>query len=110
MRYPHKLLITREASSGGTQDPDTGAWTRPAGTTIYNGRADVQDEGKALSRDPEGRPTQMSDAVAYLENETAIGTIETGDHVTVTWEDGSTADARVQKVVRLDGKLHLQWV
>jgi len=110
MRYPHRLLITRAVAGEGTQDPDTGESTPGSTSRIYNGKADVQDEGKALSREPGGRPTEMSDAVAYLEDESAIGTIKTGDLALVTWEDGTTADAMVQKVVRLDGTLFLKWV
>lgn len=110
MRYPHRLLITRPVAGGGTQNPDTGVSTPGSSTTVYDGNADVQDEGKALSRDTDGRPTEMSDAVAYLADEAAIGSIKNGDGAVVTWEDGTTADATVQKRVRLDGKLHLQWV
>lgn len=109
MRYPHTLLISRPGE-GGTQDPDTGAWIPDDPTTLYDGPADVQDEGEVLSRDEEGRPSQTSDAVAYLEDESAIGSIEPGDDAHITWEDDSEADARVQRVVRLDGKVHLEWV
>jgi hypothetical protein len=108
MSYPHHLLCTREGT--GAQDPDTGAWTPGAPTTVYDGAVDVQDEGETIQRDSEGRPTQVSGGTAYLEDESAIGDFAIGDRVTVTWEDGTTADAVVQKIVRMDGKLQLGWL
>lgn len=111
MRYPHTLAISRpDPDDPPTQDPDTGLPTGGGTLPIYDGPADVQDEGEVLSRDEDGRPTQTSDATAYLEDESAIGSIELGDGAHITWEDGSEADARVQRVVRLDGKVHLEWV
>lgn len=108
MSYPHRLSITREGT--GSQDPDTGAWTPGTAVMIYDGPADVQDGGETIQRDSDGRPTAVSDATAYLEDERAVGSIYVGDRAVVTWEDGTTADARVLKVVRLDGKLQLGWL
>lgn len=108
MSYPHRLLVTREGA--GSQDPDTGAWTPGTPVTIYDGPADVQDEGEAIQRDSDGRPTKVSDATAYLADETGMGAFKERDVAVVTWEDGTTSDAVVQKIVRLDGKLHLGWL
>lgn len=108
MRYPHTWTCTR--SSGGTQDPDTGEWTPGATTTVYSGPADCQDEGETIRRDADGRPVTMSEAVLYLADETAVADHRPGDTGTVTWEDGTTDDAEVAKVVRLDGKIHLKWL
>lgn len=108
MSYPHRLRVTR--ASGGAQDPDTGAWTPEAATVLYDGAADVQDEGEAMVRDADGRPLSTSDGVAYLASESAIGTMRPGDACLVTWPDGTTSDAEVLRVVRLDGKLHLRWL
>lgn len=108
MRYPHHLLCKR--TGAGAQDPDTGAHTPGAATVVYDGEADVQDKGEVVRRDASGRPEATSEATAYLEDESEIGAFRHGDVVTVTWEDGSTADAEVQRVVRLDGKLHLRWL
>lgn len=108
MSYPHRLLVTREGA--GAQDPDTGAWTPGAPVSVYDGEADVQDEGETIQRDSDGRPTKVSDATAYLADESGIGSFREGDVAVVTWEDGTTADAVVQRVVRLDGKLQLGWL
>lgn len=109
MRYPHRLRITRPGE-GGHQDPDTGQWVPGGPSLLYDGEADVQDEGEVIRRDPDGRPVQASEATAYLADESGIGSIRPGDDAHIWWEDGSEADARVQRVVRLDGKLHLEWV
>lgn len=77
---------------------------------VYDGPADCQDEGETIRRDADGRPVAMSAATLYLEDESAALLHDAGDTGTVTWEDGSTDDAEVVKVVRLDGKLHLKWL
>lgn len=109
MRYPHRLRCERPGE-GGDQDPDTGAWTPVPPSVVYDGAADVQDEGETIRRDAEGRPVQVSEAVAFLEDESKIGEIRPRDVAHITWEDGATADAEVLKAVRLDGKLHLRWL
>lgn len=111
MSYPHRWVCTRpDPTDPGTQDPDTGAWTPGSGTTVYDGEADCQDEGETLRRDQDGRPLQSSEAVLYLEDESKVADHRPGDTGTVTWEDGTTSDAEVVRVVRLDGKLHLGWL
>ena len=111
MKYPHSWRCVRDdPDNPGSQDPDTGEWTPAADTVVYDGAADCQDEGEVLQRDAEGRAVTMSEAVLYLEDEAAAPDHEPGDVGTVTWEDGSTDDAEVQKVVRLDGKLLLRWL
>jgi hypothetical protein len=108
MRYPHRWRCVR--ASPGTQDPDTGAFVPASPTVIYDGPADVQDEGSALRRDAEGRAVEVSDAVVFLRDEPRAPLHRTGDRGEITWEDGAKSTAEVQKVVRLDGKLHLRWV
>lgn len=113
MRYPHRLTITDPATPQGTQDAATGAWTPDAGATaavLYDGAADVQDVGAVIERDADGKPTLRSDATAFLADERALAAIPSGAPATVTWDDGTTAEATVVRVRRLDGSLALQWV
>jgi hypothetical protein len=111
MRYPHVWTCTRpDPANPGTQDPGTGAWT-PGGTLpVYDGAADCQDEGETIQRDADGRPVSTSEATLYLADESRAAAHRIGDTGTVTWEDGTTSDAEVARVVRLDGKLHLKWL
>lgn len=108
MRYPHQLVITRPGA--GAQDPDTGAWVPGAATTVYDDLADVQDAGVVVEQKADGTPVRRSDAEVFLKDESGIGGIKVGDDAVVTWEDGTTADAKVSLVRRLDGALGLEWV
>jgi hypothetical protein len=107
--YPHRWRAER-IPPGGTQDPDTGKWTAPYARVLYDGPADCQDEGEVIGRDMDGRPVRSGDAVLYLANEAAAPLHIPGDTGVVTWEDGTTANAEVVRVVRLDGKLLLRWL
>lgn len=106
--YPHRWRVVR--AGAGSQDPDTGAWVPGAGEVVYDGAADCQDEGETVRRDTEGREVAISDATLYLADERAAARHKVGDRGVVTWEDGTTSDAEVARVVRLDGKLHLKWL
>lgn len=108
VRYPHTWTCTR--SGAGSQDPDTGAWTPGADTTVYNGPADCQDEGTETSRDAEGKLVVRSVSTLFLEDEGAAPDHQEGDVGTVTWEDGTTDDAEVVRIRRLDGSMELRWL
>lgn len=74
MLYPHnlRLWIPSPDVPPGTQDTDTGAWTKnPSATDVvlYDGPADVQDTSRKTVRDDAGRPTPNADATAYLADE-----------------------------------------
>lgn len=117
MRYHETLVITAPGSVAGAHDPVTHVFT-PGGvdTTLYDGSADVQDVGLAVRRDPTDQAVIQSDARAYLRKETALAAIEatrkSGQPMTavVTWRDGSTQQARVDRVRRLDGAVELTWM
>lgn len=106
--YPHRFRVATTAV--GVQDDDTGAYTPGSETVLYDGFADVQDEGETMRRDADGRPLTMSEGVIYLEDEAAVATLSPGLPGVVTWEDGSTSDAEILRAVRLDGKLHVRWL
>lgn len=111
MRYPHRWVCRRQdPGAPGEQDPDTGQWVPGGQVAVYDGAADCQDEGEAMSRDSEGRAVTVSDAVLYLEDESRTAAHRPEDVGTVTFEDGSVRQAKVAKTVRLDGKLHLRWL
>lgn len=106
MRYAQRVRIHR-SSGGGTQDEETGGWTPGGSADVYNGPADVQDQPRALSY-ADGRPTQTSDAEVYLADPGAVPLVRIGDLAEVTWEDGSTMDARVIRTERLSSVLFLE--
>lgn len=108
MRHPHRWTCTR--SGTGTQDPGTGAWTPGADTTVFDGPADIQDGGEETSRDTEGRLVVRSIAVMFLDPEEAAHDHVVGDVGTGTWEDGSTDDAEIVNIRRIDGRMELKWL
>lgn len=111
MPFPHRLVITRPGE-GGAQDRETGAWVPAPPLTLYDGGADVQDEGAELKRSVDNTPTLTSDATAYLEDESRIGRIQPDDDVRVVWddEDGSESLGQVVRARRLDGAVLLRWL
>jgi hypothetical protein len=112
MTYLHRLVVTRPAAGGGTQDSDTGVWTPgPAGVqTLYDGLADVQDAGESIPRNASGMPTLNSEGTAYLADEKRAYNIQPGDAVVVHYPEGYTADAQVGFVRILDGVLLLRFL
>lgn len=117
MRYRETLVITAPSALAGSHDPVTHVFT-PGGDDeeLYNGSADVQDAGLAIRRDPTDQAVIQSDARAYLRKESTLATIEakrkSGQPMTavVTWRDGTTSQARVDRVRRLDGAVELTWM
>lgn len=112
MIWPHLLVIyTVNATSGGGSQDDDGAFTDNPATedraVVYRGRGDVQDGGKMFRRDEAGAPVESSDAVIFLADERSISLIQEDMLVDITWEDGTTSQATVSKVRRLDGTV---WV
>lgn len=67
--------------------------------TIYDGPAEVQEQAvrKATT---EGTVARVGDARVWLEGN--VGEIRAGDNATVTRPDGSTFEATVASVKRLD--------
>lgn len=111
MKYPHHWLCLRpDAATPGTQDPTTGALTGAGTLTVYDGKADCQDEGEETSRDAEGRLLIRSVSRLFLADTSKIGAHKAGDVGTVTWEDQTTDDAKVVSVRRLDSSLELEWL
>lgn len=109
MPFPHRLSITRPGE-GGTQDRETSAWVPAPPLYLYDGGADVQDEGVVLKRAADNTPTETSDAAAYLEDWSRIGRIQPDDDARVVWEDGSESVGQVVRVRRLDGVVMLRWL
>lgn len=107
MTYDQYAVITR-AGSGGTTD-DEGNYTPSAATTVYNDAVDAQDAGQVVMRDAAGVPTVTSDVTLFLKDESKISSIQEDDIVIITWEDGTTDDARVQRVRRIDGSILCRW-
>lgn len=111
MRYPHRLRITRPASGGGVQDPETGVFV-PSGvaSTIYDATADVQDAGESLPRTATGQAVKDADATAFLANEAAGLAIEPGDVATVFYPNSDrTAEGEVKFVRELDGAVLIRY-
>jgi hypothetical protein len=111
--YPHTLRITRGSTDPGAggQDVD-GVWTpdpgQPQEVVLYDGPADVQDGGDTVERDNAGSPTAISNAVAFLADESQLSLILPNDAAKVTWADGSVTQAAVNKVRKLDGTIFLK--
>lgn len=108
--YPHRIRIVRPGDVVG-QDPDTGAPIYGEPTVVYEGAADVQDEGEVLERAAgTGEATVVSDARAYLAVPGVIARLENNLPVFIDWGDGTTDDARILRVKRIDDSVHLRWV
>ena len=118
-RFPHRLRVTRPnpATPGSGDQDDDGVWVPtvdpnvPGEITLYNERADVQDDGATVTRDrTTGVPVEKADAKAFLRIPGAVAAIKRGDIAHVTWEDGTISDAEIVDVVRLDGKLRMNFL
>lgn len=117
MRYKHILTINRGAGGGGDSGhfdendvfvPDPTPEDNPP---VYSGRVDFQDIGTALARDTSGTPTELSDAVAFLAEDSEEGPItliQPNDRATITFEDGRTMDFTVLRARFLDASVHLR--
>jgi len=106
-RFPDTLLITRPGA-GSTSATDV--YTPGTASQIYSDGADVQDVGTKVRRDLEGTPLRDAEAVAFLEDETKLGSIRVGDDAKVTFADESVRYGEVMGFRKLDGKLFLKWV
>lgn len=117
MRYRERLTITAASATAGTQDPVTHVFT-PGGAdvTLYDAGADVQDGGLQIRRASDDGALIQSDARAFLRDESAIAAIEAAQTsgralaATVTWRDGTTSKARIDRVQRLEGSIDMTWL
>lgn len=90
----HEVTVTRPT--------DTDGLGRSQGSeqTVYDGRADIQEQAVRSSAQG-GQVVRVGDAKGYLPEGTDL-TIQKGDHATVTRPDGTTFEATVASVTRLD--------
>ena len=97
--YSYQITVTRAASTDGLGRPDGDS------ETIYEGPAEVQEEGVqktgTANRGNEGQVVQVGDAQAWLPDDKPFR-LQPSDSVTVTRPDGSTFEATVDSVARLD--------
>lgn len=79
---------------------------------LYDGPADVQDGGRMFNKDNGGDYSPTSDAVAFLKDEKAIGSMikRTGLRAEITWEDQTVDIADIQRIRRLDATIWLKRV
>ena len=113
LKYPHTITITRPTPGVSAGSMVSGVWVPNVTATlvaVYTGVADVQDTPKVLLRDASGVPVIVSDATVFLADGVNAAIVHEEDFVTVTWEDGTTDDARVMQTRRLDDRLALQWL
>lgn len=106
LAYLDQIVIARPGN--GTQHPSTGVWSGAGNPPWYDGPADVQDSGTALSRDPEGTPVQVADAVAFIPPPFPVGCIPAESPFRVSYRDGSTMMGQVIRARRLDGAVFLR--
>lgn len=111
-RYPDWLVV-QKPGSGGSRDPNTGRWIPAPGTAVYDGPANVQDEGAVLSWS-DGRPVLTSDAEAFLPpllGRSAIPNMQPNFTAKIRWGgDGTMSDAQVARAVRMGVKVYLRFV
>jgi hypothetical protein len=113
VRYPHTITVTRAPAGVPAGNMVNGAWianplVNP--TIVYAGAADCQDAPKSLRRDLDGVATISADAIVFLPRGVSAARFLVEDHCVVTWEDGTTDDARVMESRRLDDRLALEWL
>jgi len=90
----HQIEVTRPENTDGL------GRSQGAEETVYDGRADIQEQA-VTQASSQGGVVRVGDAEAYLP-ERADLTIQTGDNATVTRPDGTTFEATVASVTRLD--------
>lgn len=112
MDYNDHLVLSIASGTGGTQDPNTGAWSAGSypTTTLYDDAVDVQEIGMIIGRAPDGLPVMVGDATAYLRDESVIPYLLAGDLATVVFNDGTVKTAQVARAQRLDGAVALKWL
>ena len=92
--YSYQITVTRAASTDGLGRPDGDS------ETIYEGPAEVQEQD-VQKRGQNGQVVQVGDAQAWLPDDEPFR-LQPSDSVTVTRPDGSTFEATVDSVARLD--------
>jgi len=92
--YSYQITVTRPASTDGLGRPDGNS------ETIYEGPAEVQEQD-VQKRGQNGQVVQVGDAQAWLPDDEPFR-LKPSDSVTVTRPDGSTFEATVDSVARLD--------
>jgi hypothetical protein len=113
MKYRERLRIERPNPGSGVQDPDTGTFAPAVGgaTVVYDGPADVQHSGRAITRTEGGQPATQADAVVFLQQQGAAERVNVGDTAVVTMEDGETThDCEVAKTNWLDDSLLVRFL
>lgn len=119
--FPHHARVTRPsavASAGTGQQNSDGVWEPGSGTpsilttvVVFDGPVDVQDNGATVTRDAvTGVPVERADARMFLRDRSKISRIHNEDTVRITWTDGTTQDAEVAAVIRLDATVLLRFV
>lgn len=90
----HEVTVTRPT--------DTDGLGRREGTpeTVYDGRADIQEQ-TVRSSTQGGQVVRVGDAQGFLPENAPLD-IQAGDNATVTRPDGTTFEATVASVTRLD--------
>ena len=121
-QWPHFLRVFGPIDYG-SSPPTTGGSTNDDGIytdspiylneeTLYDGPADVQDGGRMFDRDKGGDYSPESNAVAFIKDPHVIGDLikRTGLRAEITWEDGTTDIADVNRIRRLDSTIWLKRV
>jgi len=90
----HRIQVTRPGDTDGL------GRSQGTGQTVYDGAAEIQEQA-VTQASSEGGVVRVGDAEGYLP-EGADLAIEAGDTATVTRPDGSTFEATVASVTRLD--------
>lgn len=110
--YLDQVTISAVTGAGGSQDPNTGAWTpgSTAASVLYQGSADVQDVGTVLARDPTGEPTDVSDATVFLADDSVLPGLKSSYKVDITYRNGKTQSGQIKQVRQLDGAVLIEWL
>jgi hypothetical protein len=90
----HDIVVTRP------EDTDGLGRSQGAEQTVYDGRADVQEQA-VTQASSQGGVVRVGDAEGFLPEGVDM-TIQAGDNATVTRPDGTTFEATVASVTRLD--------
>lgn len=101
--YDHHIELREPASRDGL-GRDTGS-----ATSIYDGPAEIQEKA-VRQMTQQGQPVQVGDAYGALPEATAedsLTDVEPGFAATVTRPDGTTFEATVADVTRLDNSFVL---